>query len=109
MKATLDDIDAIIREYRKGNPAPGDLVDMMRRLSADLAYLQTERSRAHEAWQATVFNLTKNGEAVNRAENQAHVAHPEMYLLRRVMEGGYKVLEAMRSQLSWIKKEMETI
>lgn len=109
LEKTIADVESITAQYRKENPSGGDLVDMMRRLSANLAYLQGERAKYHEQWQAVVFRLTENGKAVNRAENEAHVTVKELYLLRRIMQGGYSELDVMRSQLSWLKKEMDNL
>ena len=109
LEKTISDVEKITSEYRSVNPTGNDLVDMMRRLSANLAYLQSERARYHEQWQSVVFRLTENGKAVNRAENEAHVTVKELYLLRRIMQGGYAELDVMRSQLSWLKKEMDNV
>jgi hypothetical protein len=46
-----------------------------------------------------------SGLSVARAENEAHVKVPEMYLLRRVMDAGYEVIGAIRTNISYLKSE----
>ena len=110
MKEHLDNITSIIDTYYGVQDPTGTmLVEWLKDMTSLLYYLETERAKIHEQWQKVVFRLVSNGKTVSRAENEAHTIHPEMYKLRRVMDAGYRVVDAMRSQLSFIKAEMNNI
>lgn len=104
LERALNHIDEYVKKYRECASDDGNtMVECLQQISATLSYLETPRSHYHNAFQKYIFELVESGEAVNRAENKAHVKVPEMYLLRHKMEGAYKTCEAIRSSLSWIK------
>mgnify|MGYP003526189747 CR=1 FL=1 len=102
-------IDLIAKEtktYREANIMDGETLNKcLQQISATLAYLETIRADYHRQWQDIVYKQVLSGQSVARAENEAHVKVPEMYLLRRVMDGSYEVLNAIRSNISWLKTE----
>lgn len=100
----LDHIANQVKRYRETGPNDGEtMAEILQQISSTLYYLETERAKFHETYQKTIHQLVLSGEAVNRAENQANVIVPEMYLLRRIMDSGYKVCDSIRTQISWIK------
>lgn len=100
----LSHVSEQIKQYRETEPNDGEsLTAILQQITATLFYLEKERAEYHETFQKTIHKLVLSGESVSRAENQAHVIVPEMYLLRRVMDSGYKVCDSIRTQVSWIK------
>lgn len=107
MKESLDKISSIIEDYNSGTGHPPEaLLDMARTLAANLFYLEKHRSEIFKRYEGQKYMLINSGMAVNKAENKANFMIPEMYMIRRVMDGAYKNLELMRSELSWLKTEM---
>ncbi len=99
----------IVQEYYRMDDLDGHILNgMLKDLSAGLYYLETVRSEVHNEFQSEIQRLVSEGHSVSRAENQAHVRYPAMYKLRRIMDGGYKVVEAIRSNLSYLKHEITT-
>ena len=105
MKESLDAITTIIEDYAKGQHSPEALLDMARGLAAHLFYLEKERSEIHKKFEGQKYLLMKTL-AANKAETQCNFMYPEMYMLRRVMEGAYKNLDIMRSEISMLKREI---
>lgn len=106
MIKALAHITKHIKEYREANVLDGEALNIhLQQIMATLYYLETVRSDIHKQWQSTVYKLVENGQSVSRAENQAHVQHPEMYQLRHIMDSSYRVCDAIRSHLSWLKSE----
>ena len=103
----LDLIAKETKTYREASVNDGETLNKcLQQISATLAYLETIRAEYHKEWQLTVNDLIiRNGLSVSRAENEAHVKVPEMYNLRRVMDGSYEVLNAIRTNISWLKSE----
>lgn len=100
----LEHLTDNIKRYRETPEDDGNaLTILLQQITATLFYLEKERAKYHELFQKAVHQLVLSGEAVNRAENKAHVIHPEMYMLRRVMDSAYTVVDAIRTQISWIK------
>jgi len=107
MEQQINDILNICREYSSMNTLdPNRLNELLKDLSGRLFYLETLRSDIHDKWQSKVFELTKEGHTVSRAENEAHTKYPEMYLLRRVVTSGWKVSDAIRTNISYLKNEV---
>ena len=84
------------------------LNEILKQLSATLYYLEGERAKYHEQFQDKINTLVFEGSTVARAENQAHKDIPELYMLRRIMDAGYEVIGAIRSNLSWLKSEKQS-
>lgn len=104
----IEHISNEIMEYRKCGVNDGEqLVRHLQQISATLFYLEKERAATHAQWQSTLNQLVLEGMSVSRAENEAHVKHPEMYLLRRIMDSAYTSIDAIRTQISWIKSEKQ--
>ena len=81
------------------------LNECLQQIAATMPYLETIRADYHKEWQGIVFKEVLSGLSVARAENEAHVKGPEMYLLRRVMDAGYEVIGAIRTNISYLKSE----
>ncbi len=107
MEETLIKITEIIKDYySSNNHNPQGLIDLGRNLSANLYFIEKYRSEKHKAFEATIYSLKMQGQKINSATNEANVKHPELYMLRRHMESAEKVLGMIRSELSWLKSEI---
>jgi hypothetical protein len=103
----IDDLNQYVKEYYNCNLQDGNqLSKLIQKITGLLYYLETERSSTHDLFETKVFNLVKDGSTVSRAINEAHVSYPEMYKLRRIMDGGYRVVDAIRTNISFLKAEM---
>lgn len=109
IKQALSDISEQVENYRKYDNLDGaTLIEMNRIIVGNLFYLEGLRSDVHDLFQTEIHNLTKDKvNTVARAENMAHVKYPQMYQLRRVMDGAYRVTEAIRTHVSYLKSEKQ--
>lgn len=106
LEKAVEHISAQIKLYRETDIMDGEqLNNCLQQIAATLFYLESERSKVHDQWQSCVQKFVLNGKPVNRAENEAHVLYPEMYLLRRIMDSAYEVIGAIRTNISWLKSE----
>lgn len=104
-----DVITDVVDRYARMNILDGEeLSHLTRRITAAMYYLNNERVKYHDLWQRHVKELIDSGSSVSRAENEAHVKYPELYLLRRTMDAAKDCYEAMRSNISWVKFELNT-
>lgn len=76
--------------------------DILRELTCNLFYIEAYRTKAHEDWTESYHESVGSNAAKAR---EADKAIPELYLLRRVMESGYRVCDAIRSTIGVYKKE----
>lgn len=103
----LEDLNNYVNEYYTCNLTDGEQLNrLLQKITGLLYYLETVRSECHDAFETHVFNSVKEKMTVARAVNEAHVTYPQMYQLRRVMESAYKVVDAIRSNLSYLRAEM---
>ncbi len=105
---TLDEVTKIIEAYGSPKKMPDGhtINEYLRKLTTRLYYLETLRTEAKQKHDAIIFQAVNEGESVARASNKADNEVPELYLLRRILESGYRCSDAMRSNLSYLKKEM---
>ena len=102
----LDELNEIVNQFYKAAPQGAALCDMLRRSTALVYFLETHRAEIHKQWIAT-YHQTEGTNAAK--ERQADKDHPELYLLRRVIPSANKVVEAMRSNLSYLKTELSQL
>lgn len=109
IKQALADISDQVENYRKYDNLDGaSLIEMNRIIVGNLFYLEGLRAEIHDLFQSKIHELTRDKQnTVARAENEAHVNYPQMYQLRRVMDGAYKVTEAIRTHISYLKSEKQ--
>ena len=81
----------------------------LKSLTSQLYHLEVERALYHDKYQNVIYNLTKENVSVARAENQANIEVPEMYLLRRIMSAAYRVADSIRTNISFGKTEYKHI
>lgn len=100
-------VDQVVNNYFKCDLSNGNaLNEYLKLISSCLYYLESVRSEIHDKWQSKVKEKIDEGFAVSRAENIAYVEFPEMYELRRIMTSGYKIQDAIRTNISYLKQEI---
>ena len=106
----LEKLNDYVNQYYKCNRSDGEtLLMLLQKITALLYYLESVRSEVHDAYEGEVFKLVKSGKSVARAVNEASVTYPQMYQLRRIMDAGYRVVDAIRTNISYIKNERSNI
>ena len=102
-------LNGYVNEYYECNLQDGNQLSMlMQKITGLLYFLETVRSQTHDQFETKVFNLVKKKSSVARAVNEAHVEFPEMYQLRRIMDGGYRIVDAIRTNISYLKSERQS-
>ena len=110
MKSTLNKISEIIKEYKQTDVFDGNnLNKQLKELTAYLYHIETLRTKAHQDFEKVIYFKVKDGFSVARATNEANIEVPEMYKLRRLLESGYRVVDAMRTNISFLKSEMYNV
>ena len=110
LEKAINHVSEQIKKFRNTKPDDGNtLVEINQQISASLFYLEKERANYHKVFQDCINQLVLSGDSVARAENKAHVEVPEMYLLRRIMDSAYKVCNAIRTHVSWIKSGITNV
>ena len=106
----IDKLNDYVNRYYNCDRTNGDeLLLLQQKITGLLYYLETVRSEIHDAFESKVFELVQEGNSVARAVNEAHVSYPQMYQLRRVMDAGYRIVDAIRTNISYLKSEMNTV
>jgi hypothetical protein len=108
LNKALDHLSEQVKIYRQTPVSDCDaLCEILQQLTATVHYLESHRVHFHDQFNTKINRLVLQGESVARSENQAKVDHPEYYRLRRIMESTYKVIEAIRTQISYFKTEKQ--
>lgn len=102
----LNHISDNIKKYRECDLTNGnELLIILQQITGTLHYLETQRADFHHQYQSVINKLVLEGSTVSRAENQANIDVPEMYLLRHVMTSAYETVGAIRTTISYLKSE----
>ena len=80
-----------------------DQSEILRSLTSSLFWLEKFRVEAHEKWNSIYFQ--SQGKSGAAKEREADLKVPELYMIRRIMTGGYKVVDSIRSTISIHRKE----
>ena len=105
MKEILEQINKAIDEYHDVKldfNSTNTLSEILRTLTSNLFYLEKYRSQYHDEW-LDHYNMTTGTNA--HKERTADDKIRELYMLRRLMTSAYKIVDALRSQISVYKKE----
>jgi hypothetical protein len=106
----LEDLNRYVNQYYKCTLQDGNELNfLLQKITGLLYYLETVRSEVHNSYESLVFDLVKQKFTVARAINEANVAYPQMYQLRRIMDAGYKITDAIRTNVSFLKKERSNL
>lgn len=108
MNNEINKLNDYVNDYYKINLSDGEQLNLLlQKISSLLYYLESVRAEVHDAYEAKVFELVKEGNSVARSINEANVTYPQMYQLRRLMDAGYRVVDAIRTNISYLKSEMQ--
>jgi hypothetical protein len=104
----IADLNAYVKAYYSCNLQDGEELSMLlQKITGLLYFLETVRSEVHKLYESKVFELVGNGNTVARSINEANVEYPQMYQLRRIMDGGYRIADAIRTNISYLKSEKQ--
>jgi len=99
-------LDGCIKEYRNMSPMNGERLNhLLQQISGTLYYLEDVRSEVHSNYQLKIEDLVNEGNSVARSIVKTDIEFPLMYKLRHKMNGAYTAVDAIRSNLSWLKSE----
>lgn len=103
-------LNEYVNKYYNCNRLDGNELSLyLQKITALLYYLESVRSEIHDLYENEIFNLVKGGASVARATNEANVKYPMMYQLRRIMDGAYRIADAIRTNISYLKSEKQSI
>jgi hypothetical protein len=109
MTEVIENLNKCVKQYHQMKVMDGHTLNtLLQKISGYLYYLETVRASTHNQYEAFISQKISEGNSVARAVNLANVEYPEMYMLRRLMEGGYTVVKAITSNLSYLKFENQT-
>lgn len=100
----LNNIDTLIDSYHNLQlKLVKDQSEILRGLTTNLYFLEKYRIEEYNKWQSVYFHSTgKSGAA---KEREADFEVKEIYQIRRIMTGAYKVVDSIRSTISIYKNE----
>ena len=102
----IETLNTYVNKYYNSNLQDGNELNfLLQKITGLLYYLETVRADTHNDYEVMVFDLVKQKFTVSRAINEANVSFPMMYQLRRIMDAGYKITDAIRTNISFLKSE----
>ena len=106
----IADLKSFVNLYYRSKRQDGEELSMLlQKITGILFFLETVRSEVHDLYESKVFELVKEGNSVARAVNEANVIYPQMYQLRHIMSSGYKIADAIRTNISYLKSEKQSV
>lgn len=106
----IDKMERLVNEYHTMMELnPNQLSEILKNFVSAMFYLETVRAEVHNIYHRRLVELTDDGLAYNRAQSQTAIDVPDMYRLRRLMDAGYEVVGAIRTNISLIKQEMQSV
>lgn len=104
---TLEELATYIQAYDEVSLNDGESLNfLLQKINTTLFYLESERAIFKKKYENRIYELTTDKKmTVARAINFAEVDIPELYLLRRIMDSGYRVSDAIRTNISFLKSE----
>lgn len=106
----LEQLNKYVNQYYNCNLQDGNkLSELLQKITGLLFYLETVRAEIHNEYETKVYELVKQKMTVSRAINEANVLYPQMYQLRRIMDAGYRITDAIRTNISFLKSEKKNV
>jgi hypothetical protein len=106
----IEKLNEYVNQYYKCNLQDGnELSFLLQKITGLLFYLETVRAEIHDLYENKVFNLVKDKYTISKAVNEANVEYPQMYQLRRIMDAGYRITDAIRTNISFLKSEKKNV
>ncbi len=91
------------------NPSGDQLVSWMNEMSPILSYLTTKQVQYYKTWNHKMYMGTKGGASVASMKVICDDDVPELYQLRKIIAAHNNDLQIMRSELSYLKQERDSI
>lgn len=107
----VDKMERLVNTYHTMKELDGHTLSIiLKDFVSALFYLETVRAEVHYIYHKRLVELTdEQGLAYNRAQSQTAIDVPDMYRLRRLMDAGYEVVGAIRTNISLLKQEMQQV
>lgn len=104
---SLENLTSYIQAYDDVSLNDGESLNfLLQKINTTLFYLENERAIFKKQYEQRIYELTTDKKmTVSRAVNFAEVEVPELYLLRRIMDSGYRCSDAIRTNISFLKSE----
>ena len=104
---TLENLTTYIQAYDDVSLNDGENLNfLLQKINTTLFYLENERASCKKQYEQRIYELTTDKKmTVSRAVNFAEVEVPELYFLRRIMDSGYRISDAIRTNISFLKSE----
>lgn len=112
MIEALAQLSEWIKTYRRIEISPENgmrLNECLQQIVSIIAYLENELSDFHKEYHEKVQGGIKNELSVARAEHEANLSVPQLHKLRHVLKGAYEVAGAIRTNISFLKSEMNNL
>lgn len=107
MDTQIIKLNGYINEYYKSDLDGVKLNELGKNISSLLYYLESVRSDVHNEYQIEVHKLMENNSmSAAAASNKTHVKYPALYKLRHLMKASYEVVGMIRTNISFLKQEM---
>ena len=106
-ETTLENLTSFIQAYDDISLNDGENLNyLLQKINTTLFYLESERSIFKKKYEQRIYELTTDKKmTVSRAVNFAEVEVPELYMLRRILESGYRCSDSIRTHISFLKNE----
>lgn len=110
MEKLLNELTSLVQEYKDlGDQLVFEdasrLSVILKNLTSTLFYLESYRDEASRKYNTIMHTSIKAGSSVSGSEIIAKEQCPELYMLRRIMQSGYNIVDAIRSNISFLKSE----
>lgn len=100
----LNDINTEVDKYHNLKlTLVKDQSEILRALTTNLYFLESHRIDSYKTWQSVYFQSKGTSHAAKEREADNKVT--DIYMIRRIMTGAYKVVDSIRSTISIYKKE----
>ena len=92
-ETTLENLTSFIQAYDDVSLNDGENLNyLLQKINTTLFYLESERAIFKKQYEQRIYELTTDKKmTVSRAVNFAEVEVPELYMLRRIMDSGYRL------------------
>ena len=106
LEETLKDLRGYIEIYSDVTLDDGEQLNyLLQKISTTVYFLTEEKSKYKKLYELKIFELTKEKMTVSRAVNVAETEYPELYLLRYVIDNANRIIDAIRTNISYLKSE----
>ena len=102
----LEKIAQAIADYDNHKDSPEVLLESLKTLSTGGFFLAQEMAEQKIIFNSKVMRFMGDGDSATLAEKRAKNETPELQRIKTLIPQVNKTMDAIRSQLSWLKNEM---